>query len=218
MGEAALCRGLHLCLVGQQRRHGVGDVANAVFFGSIAHLLHREEVPPSVHRFTSHTPNDAFGPYQVQSKPDGLNVVGPTYSGKDEFMDNSSPPRSTGLVDQPYSSHVFTGYTSVPAQAGVTCIPTHTTNINHLEFCNEVVIFHRTTSGQTSLPDWRSDRRIRHYPNTPYAASSDTINVPTGQVKVVNEAFQTNPSAGHKNKVGNIRIIYIGVLLSHLSV
>ncbi|KAI6043000.1 hypothetical protein EDC04DRAFT_2600414 [Pisolithus marmoratus] len=148
MGGAALCRGLHLCLVGQQRRHG-----------HIYYIVKKYHHPSTaceeifVHSL-SHTPNNTLGPYQVQSKPDGLNVHG---------------DHRTGLVDQPRSSHVFAGYASVPAQA-------------------------------TSLPDWCSDRRIRHYPNTPYAASSDTINVATGQVKVVNEASQTNPSAGHKKK------------------
>ncbi|KAI5991772.1 hypothetical protein EDC04DRAFT_1335944 [Pisolithus marmoratus] len=150
-------------------------------------MNHRAAGPPphaEVTNSTSYTLDNALGSCQAQPTLDGLHVVGPTCPGKDEVANSSSLLCSPGLLDQPYLSYGVTGYTLVPTQIGVVSTPIHTTNINHWGFCNEMAIFHRTTSGPTSLPDWCSNRQIRRYPDTPYAASSDIINAATGLAKV----------------------------------
>ncbi|KAI5982889.1 hypothetical protein EDC04DRAFT_2616405 [Pisolithus marmoratus] len=162
-------------------------------------MNHRAAGPPphtEVTNFTSYTLDNALGSCQAQP-------VHHLELGILRMLSIPVDPRRAPrrFVDQPYLSYGATGYTLVPTQIGVVPAPIHTMNINHWGFCNEMAIFHRTTSGPTSLPDWCSNRQIRHYPDTPYTASSDIINVATGLAKVVNETFQTNPChAGPQKK------------------
>lgn len=120
----------------------------------------------------------ALGPRLIQLKhaPD---VVSPTFPGKDEVADSSSLPHHPGIAEQPYSPYVAAEYPFVPNQILVAYAPTYGTNVNHSECYNE----------------------IQHHSNTPYAPSSNIMAVTTRLAKVGDETFQTNPSAGPKEKL-----------------